>query len=59
MANCDYFKATSCQTKIDNCPACFYWNGQRCRIESKVLRNDKTDLIHEDIPHYGRNRVIR
>ncbi len=59
--DCDYYKPSRDYTI--NCPGCVHWrpDGGRCAIEEKVLRNDKTALVHEPVPLPVRNgrRVFR
>ncbi len=54
---CDYYKPS--RDGIVNCSSCVHWLPQheRCAIEDKVLRNDKTALVHEPVPP-GRNRRV-
>lgn len=56
---CDYYKPS--RDYIINCPGCVYWRPSvgRCAIEEKVLRNDKTALVHEPVPPgNGRRRHV-
>lgn len=58
---CDYYKPS--RDDIANCPSCIHWlpERERCEIEHKVLRNDKTALVHEPVPpgSGGRRRFLR
>ncbi len=61
MNGCDYYKPS--REAIADCPGCAHWQSEisRCAIESKVLRNDKTAIVHEPVPLQGRGgrKVIR
>lgn len=48
---CDYYKPITIRDLI-KCTNCIHWLPLRecCSIEDKVLRNDKTALVHEPVP---------
>lgn len=56
--NCDYHIPVQ-QRGGGSCANCHRWSGQRCKIEDKVKRNDKTELVHESFPMTGRRRSSR
>lgn len=56
---CDYYKAA--REDIIDCSSCVHWmpDRERCRIEDKVVRNDKTALVHEPVPLPQSRRFVR
>lgn len=46
----DYFHLRDKSLKV-TCTNCVNWAGkrERCSIEAKVKRNDKTELVHEEV----------
>jgi len=49
--SCDYYHPIDNTQKV-NCPNCRNWAGkrERCSVKDKVVRNDNTDLMHEEVP---------
>ena len=54
--SCEFYKPI--KPDIMNCPNCTYWSGARCNIERKVLANNKTDLVHEEVAPYRKGRAV-
>lgn len=54
---CDYYSPLNRKERA-NCPNCSHWGGTKCDIEAKVLRNDKTELVHEAFRGGGRSNRI-
>ena len=50
--DCDYYRPIDNSQKV-SCLNCVHWavKPSRCNIEAKVLRNDKTALVHEAVPN--------
>lgn len=59
-SGCDYYSPKN-KKDIENCPNCFHWvlEWARCVIADKVVCNDKTQIVHEEVRYspQGRHRV--